>query len=240
MKGAWNSSISKVCLKSHAPRNTGPSSSRDLCGEVNTFSHCWDINWEVVLLGQRGKLSEIFNGHRSRRVPCYWLQGHHLLKTTGETAGCCQACREAGNSVSSSVCHKIFTLKMFPLLKLMNLQKHPAVQTDRYYRQAYGACWRVKSLSNTAALMSVTDTSNAKYMWGSVKITSELRQSNLGSNILTYNKKCNFNQFPCEQLRIDYSYSLKTTTAYFSLMLYHSIRKLTCCLKLLQMIQSEV
>ncbi len=142
MKGAWNTNISEVCLKSHAPRNMGPSSGRDLCGGMGRWIHSAVAE---ILTGKSfcrdsgGKLSEIFNGYRGGRVPCYPLQGHHLLKMTGETAGCCQ---QALLVERQGTRHR-YAIR-YPCLK-----SFPLSTPDR---QTYGACWRLKPLWNTPAI----------------------------------------------------------------------------------------
>lgn len=116
MKEAW--SLKSVWSRMR-PGTQGPSSDRDLW-EVNAFRRCWDINWEVFMRGQWGKLSEIISGYR---------RGTRALQLTSRSSSsegdrrdswilpASSACEEAGGWVSSSLCHKIFGFKIFPLLQ---------------------------------------------------------------------------------------------------------------------------
>lgn len=137
--------------------------------EVNAFCRCWDINWEVLLQGQWGKLSEIFNGYRRGRVPCNSLQGHHLLKATGETAGCCQQARLVERQ--GAQCRHCYAIR-----SSASKSSHccswwiyrNTLQSRRggLYRQTYRACCRVKPLWNRAAITAyVIDSSNVQFMW---------------------------------------------------------------------------
>ena len=159
-KGAWNTNVSEVCLKSHAARNMGPSSGRDLCAGMRKWMPSVVAD---ILTGKPsfffagtvggGSLSEIFNGYRRGKVPCHPLQGHQLLKSTGETGGCCQ---RAPLVETQWTCHS-YTARSSASKKCSHCcgwwicRKHPA-EPDRLYTQA---CWRVKPLWNRAAITRV-------------------------------------------------------------------------------------
>lgn len=129
MKETWNTSISEVCVKSHALRNIEPISDRDLCCAMRRWMH-----FAIVAILTRKSFSRDSGGNSPKSGRKGALQ---LTSRSSSSKGdwrdiwMLPACGEAGNTVSSSLCHKISSLKIFPLLQLMNSQKHPAVKTDK-------------------------------------------------------------------------------------------------------------
>lgn len=91
---------------------TYPQKHRAKFGQRSVCPHgsccCGDINWEVFLHWCDGKLSEMGTGEEGClaahfKVIIFWRDSWIWPATT--------ACRVAGYSVSSSLCHKIYSLK---------------------------------------------------------------------------------------------------------------------------------